>query len=230
MFADLSTKACDFRATVTCGGRRHGIRLEDGHLVLEEDHDLESEHILTALGGPAPKCLELLSIWQAPWTINDIRLVNGNTTVSAASTMKWGNGQIPSACKLSRDRPVPWWFRTMLGLRIGFELRDQIPERSDDELASLIRKSALPTEETDIACWPADPGLSAFFGWSDGRVTSIAWFDDDYWREKNPSSELAVDEGYLVLYTSPNRPGLRGVISWERFGGGFLAHVRWGPR
>ncbi len=228
LLIDESRPASDFRATVMCGGRRHGIRLDDGHFVLE-NHDMESEHVLKALGGPPPKCLELLSIWQAPWTFNDIWLVNRNTALSSASTLKWGNGRIPNetARKLSRDRPVPWWFRTILGLRVGFELREQSPERVDDTFASLIRESTLPTEKADIVCWPSDVS-SAFFGWSDGRMTWVAYFDPAWGRFINRSSDLTVDEGYLVLYNSPNRPGLRGVISWEPFGDGFLAHVRWG--
>jgi hypothetical protein len=53
------------QATVSCGGEQHVIRWAEGQLLAASHPDTDSELVLAALGGEAPRCVEILQAWGA---------------------------------------------------------------------------------------------------------------------------------------------------------------------
>jgi hypothetical protein len=48
---------------VSCEGEEHRVRWVRGQLLLD-DHDLAAEEVLLALGGEAPRCVQLVALWR----------------------------------------------------------------------------------------------------------------------------------------------------------------------
>jgi hypothetical protein len=211
---------------VECSGERHRVSWRRGGLVIE-DHDLEAERAMRALGAEVPACLRLLKQWRDvhSWATSPELFVQLRDRLGAERIL--APGALGPACELSLLLTWERAWRTSSYYGSGHErlLADQLRERAigplADHVASWSRRldgGRRPTVDVELAQPGAAPRVAGSIDRLGARASVTLGVR---WALTIAARGLAnVDDGFVVeLLPSARALGAR-AVRWERQGDG----------
>jgi hypothetical protein len=211
---------------VECSGERHRMSWRRGALVVE-DHDLEAERAMKALGAETPACLRLLKQWRDvhSWATSPELFVQVRDRLGPERIL--APGALARACELSLLLTWERAWRTSSYRETGHErlLADQLRERALAPLAEhlagwaqRLEASRTPTVEVGLARpgkAPQVAGRMDRFGTRASVTLGVRWA-----LTVGARGLAVVDDGFVLeLLPSPRRLVAR-AVRWERQGDG----------
>lgn len=216
------------RAGITCGGQDHTVVWRRGALVLA-DHDAAADHVLVALGGDRPACLDVQRSWRLGYIEQDPPVASAALVRSLSSLARWmsGGGDHPAVLpeplrRLREASVLHTWGRGLREPTASSDAQRDFLERSivrrvRDLLVRQLRPLGADRDaDLDIAVGAraeAEGRCEGTKAWARVRVP-VGWLTGVW------VSGLETWQGEVVLDAADRRPTSVDVARWEPDGAG----------